>query len=287
MALFFLCFIIALFIKGDAMTIQVSQLFHFPVKSFKGTGLHQMTLDAFGPQWDRRFMLVDPNGRFVTQRQCPLMGQISACVMNEYLTLTFGNEKKVLNLAGIDQFQQFKFVKVWDDEVNARLIEGDISTWLSDILKREVTLCFMDADTHRQVDLDFAQLGDRASFSDGFPLLIVSQASIDFLSKELGRELSVERFRPNIVVSGCEAFAEDTWEKIVINGIELDIVKPCSRCVIPTLDLNTSEKQPDVMQVMLKHRKQGKKVMMGQNALHRGLGILEVGCEVEVVAATV
>ena len=268
------------------MTIQVSQLFHFPVKSLKGTGLQQMTLDAFGPQWDRRFMLIDANGRFVTQRQCPSMGQISASVVDECLTLMFENEKKVLNIAEINQFDQFKLVKVWDDEVDARLIEGEINVWLSEKLKRDVTLCFMDDETHRQVDLDFAQLGDKASFSDGFPLLIISQASIDFLSTQLGRELSVERFRPNIVVTGCEAFAEDKWQKIVINGIEFDVVKPCSRCVIPTLDLVTSEKQADVMQVMLKHRKQGKKVMMGQNALHRGLGMLEVGCKVEVVAAT-
>jgi uncharacterized protein YcbX len=284
MALFFLCFIIVLFIMDDAMTIHVSQLFHFPVKSLKGTQLNQMTLDAFGPQWDRRFMLIDSNGRFVTQRQCPLMGQISVSILDDQLTLKYQAQEAGLDLATLNQFDQFQLVKVWDDEVNARLIEGDINAWLSDILQRDVTLCFMDADTHRQVDLEFAQLGDRASFSDGFPFLIISEASVAFLSDELGRELSVERFRPNIVVSGCDAFAEDNWKRIAINGVEFDIVKSCSRCVIPTLDLNTSEKQPDVMQVMLKHRKQGKKVMMGQNAVHRGLGVLEVGQVIEVLA---
>ncbi|MGR6873772.1 MOSC domain-containing protein [Pseudomonas sp. HK3] len=266
------------------MTIHVSQLFHFPVKSLKGTQLNQMTLDAFGPQWDRRFMLIDSNGRFVTQRQCPLMGQISVSILDDQLTLKYQAQETGLDLATLNQFDQFQLVKVWDDEVNARLIEGDINAWLSDILQRDVTLCFMDADTHRQVDLEFAQLGDRASFSDGFPFLIISEASVAFLSDELGRELSVERFRPNIVVSGCDAFAEDNWKRIAINGVEFDIVKSCSRCVIPTLDLNTSEKQPDVMQVMLKHRKQGKKVMMGQNAVHRGLGVLEVGQVIEVLA---
>ncbi len=145
-------------------------------------------------------------------------------------------------------------------------------------------MCFMDEDTHRQVDLEFAQQGDRTGFADGYPFLILSEASIGFLSDKLGRELAIERFRPNIVVSGCDAFAEDEWKKIVINGVEFDIVKPCARCVIPTLDLETSEKQVDVMQAMMKYRKQGKAVMMGMNAVHRQTGVLQVGQTVAVVA---
>jgi uncharacterized protein YcbX len=142
----------------------------------------------------------------------------------------------------------------------------------------------MDEDTHRQVDLDYSEKGDRASFADGFPFLILGEKSVGFLSEQLGRELAIERFRPNIVISGCDAFAEDEWKKIVINGIEFDIVKSCARCIIPTLDLETSEKQTDVMQVMLKYRKQGKEVMVGQNAIHRQTGMLKVGQTVEVIA---
>lgn len=266
------------------MTLQVSQLFHFPVKSFKGISLDQMEIDQFGPKWDRRFMLVDNTGRFVTQRQSALMGQIQASVENNVLNLGYAGEQKTINLPEITQYEQYKTVTVWGDDVNARVIDGDVNSWLSDILQRDVQLCFMDSDTHRQVDLDYAQPGDQTSFADGFPFLIISQASIDFLSNELGRTLSAERFRPNILVSGCEAFAEDQWKRISINNIEFDIVKPCSRCVIPTLDLKTVQKQPDVMQVMLKHRKQGKKVMMGQNALHRNKGVLSVGQEVIITA---
>ena len=112
---------------------------------------------------------------------------------------------------------------------------------------------------------------------------MMSEASVEFLSDQLGRELAIERFRPNIVFSGCDAFAEDQWKKIVINGIGFDIVKPCARCVIPTLDLETSEKQADVMRVMMKHRKQSDGVMVGQNAIHRHTGVLQVGQVVEVV----
>lgn len=265
------------------MPPHVSQLFYFPVKSLKGSELASMSIDEFGPQWDRRFILVEKTGRFVTQRQSPKMGQISTHIINNTLVLKYGQDERSLDLNDVNSIEQYMDVKVWDDEVRARFIQGEINTWLSEILNRDVSLCYMGDDTYRQVDLEFAQDGDRASFSDGFPFLIISQASVDFLSEKLGRHLAVERFRANIVVSGCEAFAEDQWKKIKINGVEFDVVKPCSRCVIPTLDLKTSDKQPDVMQVMLKHRKQGKQVLMGQNAIHRGLGEINVGDTIEVL----
>ncbi|MFY0639534.1 MAG: MOSC domain-containing protein [Bermanella sp.] len=265
------------------MAVQVSQLFHFPVKSLKGSKLESMSIDEFGPQWDRRFMLVEKTGRFVTQRQSPKMGQISTHVNEGTLVLTFAEDQRAVNLKDLNTIDQYMDVRVWNDEVRARLITSEVNTWLSNILNRDVFLCYMGDDTHRQVDLEFSQAGDRASFSDGFPFLIISEASVDFLSEKLGRHLEAERFRANIVVSGCEAFEEDQWKKIKIKGIEFELVKPCSRCVIPTLDLNTSQKQPDVMQVMLKHRKQGKHVMMGQNAIHRGLGVIKVGDVVELI----
>jgi len=266
------------------VTIQINQLFHFPVKSLKGVQLTQMELDSFGPKWDRRFMLADKSGRFLTQRECPAMGQISAEVADDQLVLTHAGVKKALCLGELNQFAMHQPVTIWKDQVSARVIQHDINQWISEILQREVTLLFMDEDTHRQVDLKFAEQGDRTSFADGYPFLILSEASVRFLADRLGRELAIERFRPNIVVSGCDAFAEDKWKKIAINGIEFDIVKPCARCVIPTLDLETSEKQADVMQMMLKHRKHGKAVMMGQNAIHRETGILQVGQSIAVLA---
>lgn len=229
-------------------------------------------------------MLVDQSGRFLTQRQCPTMGRIAVKVTGEQLCLKHGSVKKFLNLGKLHQFDEHRSVRVWKDEVNARVIRHDINQWISAILQRDVVLCFMHEDSHRQVDPEFARQGDRASFVDGFPFLIMSEASVGFLSDQLGRQLSIERFRPNIVVSGCGAFAEDEWQKIAINGIELDIVKPCARCVIPTLDLETSAQQVDVMQVMLKYRKQSKGVMVGQNAIHRQTGLLQIGQAVAVLA---
>ena len=230
-------------------------------------------------------MLTDKSGRFLTQRECPAMGQIGASVVDGQLILQHAGVDKTLRLDQLNQFDIHEPVAVWKDVVSARIIDHDINQWISGILERELQLCFMDEDTHRQVDPDYAEAGVRTGFADGFPFLIVAEASIRFLADKLERGLAIERFRPNIVISGCDAFAEDEWQKIRINGIEFDLVKSCARCAIPTLDLETSEKQVDVMQVMLKYRKQGKAVMVGQNAIHRQTGLIKVGQSVEVVGS--
>lgn len=264
--------------------MRVSQLFHYPVKSLKGRALSVMDVDDFGPKWDRRWMLVDETGRFVTQRQCARMGQIGIQVLVHSIVFEFQQETMELSLIEAQGGLPQKSVSVWDDQVLGQPVEHEINHWLSDKLQRTVQLVFMPDETLRQVDLDFAKAGDKVSFADGFPFLIISEASIEFIARQVGFELSPLRFRPNIVVSGCDAFAEDNWKRIAIGDMQLDIVKPCSRCVIPTLDLVTSEKQPEVMKALLAYRKQGKHVMMGQNAIHRGIGQLSVGNEIRVIA---
>lgn len=264
--------------------MRVSQLFHYPVKSLKGRALSVMDVDDFGPKWDRRWMLVDEAGRFITQRQCARMGQIGVQVLDHSIIFTFQQEAMELSLIEAQGGLSPLTVTVWDDQVLGQAVEHEINHWLSEKLQRTVQLVFMPGETLRQVDLDYAKAGDKVSFADGFPFLIMSEASIEFIAQYVGFELSPLRFRPNIVISGCDAFAEDDWKRIAIGDMELDIVKPCSRCVIPTLDLMTSEKQPEVMQAMLAHRKHGKHVMMGQNAIHRHEGQLRVGDEIRVLA---
>ena len=263
--------------------IHVSELNIFPVKSFQGMSVQSCFVDDFGPQWDRRLMLINESGRFVTQRQLPLMSQMSASITGQVLTLTSPSSTFSLDLPSLELLDKSITVQVWNDSVHALLLTNEVNQWLSNELKTNIRLCFISSNTLRQVDLDYAKLGDKTGFSDGFPFLIMSQASLDFLSQQVGFELSSQRFRPNIVVSGCDAFEEDTWKSIVINGISFDIVKPCSRCVIPTIDPKTSIKQPEVMQVLLKHRKKDKAVYAGQNMIHRGQGQISVGDLVNVV----
>ncbi|MBP8006213.1 MAG: MOSC domain-containing protein [Acinetobacter sp.] len=263
--------------------MRVSQLFHYPVKSCRGNKCIEMEIDAFGPQWDRRWMIVDKDGRFVTQRQVAEMGQIGVSISSASVSFSYQSEQIELSMLEAQGQKDERLVTVWRDQLIGNRIDHPVNAWLSQKLGREVQLVYMPQETVRQVDLEYAELGDRVGFADGFPFLIISEASVEFLAEKVGYPLDVQRFRPNIVISGCEAFAEDQWKQIQIGEVTFDLVKPCSRCVIPTIDLETGQKQPAVMQAMLAYRKQGNKVMMGQNALHRGEGTIAIGQEVQIL----
>lgn len=265
------------------MSVVVSQLLYYPVKSLGAVSTESMTIEKIGPNKDRRMMVVDDNGKFVTQRQCPQMALVGVQDEGDILKLTFGPEQITLPWPDFSQSLQTVSVTVWHDQVAGQLIDHEINAWLSNILNRNVRLVFMHADTNRQVDLDFAKAGDVTGFSDGFPLLLLSKASVEFLQTHSNTELSPLRFRPNILVKGCEPFEEDNWKKIKIGDITFDIVKPCSRCVIPTLNPVNAEKQPEVMKAMLEHRKQGKQVYVGQNMIHLNQGVIEVGQQIEIL----
>jgi uncharacterized protein YcbX len=265
----------------------VSQLFYHPIKSLGAIQVSTLTNGSCGPLLDRRIMLIDTNGKFITQRQAPIMSLISVYNLGSSLNLNYGSKNITLPWPDFRLKTESVLVDIWDDKVSAQLFSPEVSSWLSNILNKQVRLVYMDDSEHRQVDLSFSEKGTQASFSDGFPFLLVSQASIDFLSEKVGYELSVNRFRPNIVVSGCDPFEEDSWKRISIGSVKLDIVKPCSRCVIPTINLQTAETERAVLQVMLEYRKKGKNIYLGQNLIY-SLGTskmtsLEVGQEVEVI----
>jgi uncharacterized protein YcbX len=143
----------------------------------------------------------------------------------------------------------------------------------------------MPESTERRVDPVYAHETDITSFSDGFPLLLISEASLEDLNQKLELPLSMQRFRPNLVVRGCAPYAEDEWRRIRIGSLEFDVVKPCSRCVITTIDPETGQRAQDgePLRTLSLYRKQDNKVYFGQNLIHRGSGTLETGTEIEIL----
>jgi hypothetical protein len=142
----------------------------------------------------------------------------------------------------------------------------------------------MPEDSVRPVDPDYARSGDQVGFADGFPLLLITEASLQAFNTELGMAIGSGRFRPNIVVAGNAPYAEDEWRHLRIGSIEFDVVKPCSRCVIPSLDPLTAQRQPIVSKTLARTRRRGDAVYFGQNLIHRGLGSIAVGDSVTVLA---
>lgn len=262
--------------------ITVSELNIYPVKSMAGISLSSSNLDLMGLQYDRRWMVVSTKGKFITQRSHPQLALIQPKLLNGRLTLTsFGLDDHVVPLATVDSPDMT--VKVWDDEVQAKHLSPATDAWLEQTVGEPCHLVYIPDDEIRQCDLSYARKGDRTGFSDGFPLLLISEASLQDLNNKLDTPVPMKRFRPNIVVTGCEAFAEDTWKSMTVNTTPFRIVKPCSRCVITTVDpaigMVTS---PEPLQTLASYRKQGNKVMFGQNVIPDDTGVLTVGDIVQV-----
>jgi uncharacterized protein YcbX len=176
-------------------------------------------------------------------------------------------------------------VTVWGDTVSAADAGDAVAHWLATVFRRTLRLVHMPVDSHRAVDPDYARAGETVSFADGFPLLLVSAAAADALNQRLAQPVGLDRFRPNIVVAGCPPHAEDGWKTLRIGEMTFTVAKPCSRCVVPSLDQRTGARHPELLRVLADYR-QGpdKKIYFGQNLVYQGSGRLQVGDSVEVLS---
>ncbi len=261
----------------------IATLTVYPVKSMRGTNLQSAVLDDMGICWDRRWMVIDENSRFLTGRQQPLLLTIQPQLTNDGLLSLHFPDGTRLNVAPAATGKPRIPVTIWKDQVMATPLDTTCDHVLRNYLGQDCRLVFIESDEIRQVDLEFANPGERTGFADGFPLLLISEASLDDLNSKLVEPLPMRRFRPNLVVEGCAAFAEDNWRDIRINGLAFAVVKPCSRCVMTTVDQETGEKLgKEPLRTLMKYRRQGNKVMFGQNVIHRGRGEIKIGDTVEV-----
>jgi uncharacterized protein YcbX len=264
---------------SDAM---LSAIYRYPVKSLRGQAFERLDVGRRGLDYDRQWMVVDPEGRFLTQRQQPRMSLIDAAVDDDGgLQLSAPGMPMLVLPRG--QGGASLEVTVWGDQVSAGVVSDDADAWLSDFLGQACRLVVMPDTTRRAVDPQFASTADEVGFADGFPFLLISQASLDDLNHRLATPVPMLRFRPNLVVSDCTAFAEDSWKRIRIGGLVFRVAKPCSRCVIPTIDFTTGESAREPLQTLMQYRRRDNKVYFGQNLVHEGGGSLEVGLPVEIL----
>ena len=175
-------------------------------------------------------------------------------------------------------------VEIWGDWCEALAADKQAEIWISDYLGKRCNFVFMPDHSNRQVDPDYAIERNQVSFSDGFPLLLISESSLFDLNSRVPEEITMKRFRPNLVVNNTDPYQEDNWEAIRIGDCELQIVKPCSRCVLTTVDPETgkfSGREP--LKTLAKFREFNGKVLFGQNLIPRSPGKLEVGMKVEIL----
>jgi len=264
-------------------SMHLSSLYRFPLKSAAGESLQRCASDSLGLLGDRRWMVVAAGtGRFLTQRVLPRMALLQAHWQGD-TALRLAAPGMPELLVRVPDDKTMRCVQVWSANPVVPDAGETAAAWLSDFLGQACRLVYLPEDDGIQVDLDYARLGERTAFSDGFPFLLIGQASLDDLARRVGRPLEMLRFRPNLVVSGAEPYAEDGWKRIRIGQLTFRVVKPCSRCVIPTLDPATGERAPDrePLNTLLSYRKGPGGVFFGQNLIAEGRGELEVGMPVE------
>lgn len=266
--------------------LSLSGLYRYPLKSGRGEVLQRSAVDGLGLNGDRRWMVVDAqSGRFITQRLLPQMSQISALYDERGGLLLSAPGCEPLSVPLPEPEQNLRGVTVWSDSLQVPDAGDAAADWLSALLGKSYRLVQVPEQRARQVDTGYAQPGDQVAFADGFPLLLIGQASLDDLSQRLGRPLSMLRFRPNLVITGSEAFAEDSWKRIRIGEVEFEVAKGCSRCILITVDPQTGERGSDrePLATLRTYREREGQVYFGQNLLPRGIGELQVGMAVEVL----
>lgn len=261
--------------------IKVSQLSIYPVKSAAGIDVPAVLLDRLGPQYDRRWMVVDSEGIFVSQRQHSRLCLVTVQVDNERLKLQAPgyNRLCISHFSAIDSVE----VKVWNDHVMAYDCGDEAAIWLSEFLQISCRLVYMPENNHRKVDQNYAKTDSRVSFADGFPLLMISEESLLAFNTCLDNPIEMNRFRPNLVVRGAQPFEEDNWKQIRIGRMVFTLAKPCSRCVIPSIDPTTAKQEPSVAKALAIHRRREGSVFFGQNLIFDGAGWLKLGDRVEIL----
>lgn len=260
---------------------RLTGLYQYPLKSARGIALSEAALDRFGLAGDRRWMLVDEAGRFLSQRNLEPLALLGAVETPAGLRLCWQGEE--FELRRPDESGTCVIARVWNDSVVAPVADTAVNAWLSERLGRSVRLVHYPDNALRGVDEDYAPPGQLVAFADGFPLLIVGQSSLDLLNERLEQPVPMDRFRPNLVISGAEPHAEDGWRRLRIGDSELEIVKPCSRCVIPSIDQETAQRDPHINRTLAAYRRRDGQIYFGMNAVIRGGNVLRSGDAVEVL----
>jgi uncharacterized protein len=267
--------------------MQVTGLFIYPFKSARGIALPQARIEAMGLAGDRRMMLVDPSGHFITQRELPELARLTAIPGTAYLTLRFDDGREAM--VAPPHPENRMDVAIWKSIVSAAVADDSVNAKLSDWFGRPVKLVFIDGESRRQASVEWAGENSPTGFADGYQILVTTTGSLRALNEDMGahREGSVgmDRFRPNIVLDCDEPWAEDAWTGLDIGGIRFDFVKPCPRCIMTSQDQQTGSREganpmPAMGRIRMSADRRVPGPLFGWNAVPRGDGVVSVGDDV-------
>ena len=261
---------------------RITEIWIYPIKSLAGIRLQKASVKEKGLQYDRRWMLVDKDGRFLTQREHPEMALFKVMIDSDHLVISKQSQTIRVELKGTDS-TDFSKVQIWDDEVEALEVDPAHSKWFSEQLGIDCQLVFFPENSRRDVDPDYVPMNKQVSLADAYPFLVIGQSSLDELNRKLEQPVSIKRFRPNFVFMDGLPHEEDTWRNFKIGGVSFEGVKPCARCVLTTVNPETGEKGVEPLKTMSAYRRLDGKVYFGENIITRMEGEVNESDEIEIV----
>lgn len=248
---------------------QLTELWVYPVKSLGGIRLSSSVVLPKGLQYDRRWMLTDTNGRFLTQREHHQLALFKTAFSGDGLSLlvTYENDSLAIPLTPDGNTAPLETVQIWDDVVQAQQLGDTFNTWFSERLRSDVKLMYFPETSERAVDENYKVDNDHVSLADAFPFLVISEASLDDLNGRLENPIPMNRFRPNFVVKGSKSFEEDTWMTVRIGSCRFAAVKTCGRCIIPTINQDTAERGAEPLKTLATFRNFNHTIKFGMNLI--------------------
>jgi uncharacterized protein len=265
--------------------LQLSEIYIYPIKSLGGIRIEKANITTRGLENDRRFMLVDESGRFLSQREYPQLAIFQTEIEGDFLKIINKKKDEILkiSISPISQSAPIS-VTIWDDTTSAIEVSQEASQWFTQALGIPTRLVYMHEESQRKTEPNYSLTGEEiTSFSDGYPILVIGQSSLDDLNNRLEKPVNINRFRPNFVFTNGEPFEEDAWHEFTVGDVRFFGVKPCARCIMTTINQETGEKSgKEPLLTLNKYRKAGNRILFGQNVLISQLGSVKTGDLIEV-----
>lgn len=270
--------------------MHVSALHLYPLKSGRGIALSEADIGPAGIPGDRRMMLVDLDGNFITQRDLPALARLDVRAEGGAVQIAFDGKESIT--APHPDGRRRMDVVIWKSSLSAAVADDATNTTLSDWIGQEVRLVFFDDHSHREASAEWAGNGTPVTFADGYQILVTTTASLAALNADMAAhgegQVGMERFRPNIVLETDEAWAEDGWATIEIGGVILDLVKPCARCIMTTQDQMTGSRDvaspmPAMGRIRMSADRRVPGPLFGWNAVPRTAGRIGINDPVQIL----
>ncbi|MBE0551130.1 MAG: MOSC domain-containing protein [Ignavibacterium sp.] len=257
--------------------LTLSEIYIYPVKSLGGISVDSVIVEERGLKYDRRYVLVDENNVFMTQRDFPQLALLKLSFRENGFRILNQKDNSQLDIPFEPDSNENISVTIWDDICKAVKVGKDLNDWFSNAINKKCSLVFMPDAEKRVVEKKYINDEHIVSFADAYPFLIIGQSSLDDLNTRLESPIPMNRFRTNFVFTGGKPYEEDNWNDFKIGDLKFKAVKPCARCVITTTNQDTAERSIEPLRTLSKYRNINNKVMFGMNLICNKTGNLSVG----------